>query len=182
MMIHFWENTFWAKTLLSFVFRGPNSAHPEVFRCANCNGTSFKALWWSVSPENTFWAKTSLSFIFRGPNSAHPEVFRCANCNGTSFKAVWWSISEKTHFGLKHHFPSNLEGQTQHTLKFCQLQLVHSFKAVWWSIYEKTHFRPKTLQFRGPNSPHPEVFIVPIAMVQVSKLYDDLFLRKHILG
>ena len=148
--------------------------------------TSFKAVWWSISEkthfglkhhfpsylegqtqhtlkfqacqlqlykfqscmmihfwENIFWAKTSLSLEFRGPNSVHPDVFRCANCNGTSFKAVWWSISEKTHFGLKHHFPLYLEGQTHHTLKFSG---------------------------------------VPIAMVQVSKLYDDLFLRKHILG
>ena len=186
MMICFWENTFWAKTSLSFVLSGPNSEHPEVLRHANHNGTSFKAVWWSISEkthfglkhhfplyleghtqytlrfsgmpmqwykfqscmmicfwENTFWAKTSLSFVFRGPNSAHPEVFRHAQCNGTSFKAVWWSISEKTHFGLKHHFPLYLEGQTLHTLRFSGMLN---------------------------------------AMVQVSKLYDDLFLRKHILG
>ena len=185
-MIHFWENTFWAKTSLSIVFRGPNSAHPEVFRCANCSGTGFKAVWWSISEKThlglkhhfplylegqtqctlrfslmqiskiqvsmlyddlflryTFWAETSLSFVFRGPNSVHPEVFWSANNNGTSFKAVWWSISEKTHFGLKHHFPLYLEGQTQCTLRFSG---------------------------------------VPISVVQVSKLYDDLFLRKYILG
>ena len=99
MMIHFWENTFWAKTSLSFVFRGPNSAHPEVFRHANHNGTRFQSCMMIHFWENTFWAKTSLSFVFRGPNSAHPEVFRCAHWNGTSFKAVWWSVSEKTHFG-----------------------------------------------------------------------------------
>ena len=228
MMIHFWENTFWAKTSLSFVFRGPNSAHPEVFRHANhngtsfkavwwsisekthfglkhhfllylegqtqctlrfsgmcnCNGTSFKAVWWSVSEkthfglkhhfplyfklctpwgcqacqsqwykfqscmmicfwENTFWAKTSLSFVFRGPIHLHPQVFRHANHNGTSFKAVWWPVSEKTHFGLKHHFPLYLEGQTLYTLRFSGM-------------------------------------LIP--MVQVSKLFNDPFLRKHILG
>ena len=43
MVICFQENTFWAKTSLFFVIRGPNSAHPEVFRHANCNETSFKA-------------------------------------------------------------------------------------------------------------------------------------------
>ena len=156
MMICFWENTFWAKTSLSFVFRGPNSmhlAHPEVFRHAKttffCNGTSFNAVYkfqnclmicfW----ENTFWAKTSLYFVLSSPNTEHPEVFRHANHNGTSFKAVWWSVSDKTHFGLKHHFPLYLEGQTLHTLRFSGM---------------------------------------PIVMVQVSKLYDDLFLRKHILG
>ena len=141
MMICFRENTFWAKTSLSFVFREPNSAHPEVFRCANHNGINFKAVWWSVSEKTHFGLKHL--FVFRGPNSAHPEVLRCANCNGSSFKAVWWSVSEKTHFGLKHHFPLYLEGQTQYTLRVSGLL---------------------------------------ITMVPVSKLYDDLFLRKDILA
>ena len=101
MMICFWQNTFWDKTSLLFVFRGWNSMHPEVFRHANHNGTSFKAVWWwSVLGQNTFWDKTSLSSLY-------------------------------------------LEGQT-----------------------------PCTLRFSG----------MPITMVQVSKLYDDLFLTKHILG
>ena len=183
----FQKTTFWAKTSLSFVFRGPNSVHPEVFRHANHNGTSSKGVWWSVSEkphfglkhhfplylegqtqctskfsgvpitmvqisklyddicllETTLWAKTSLSFVFRGPNSVHAEVFRHANHNGTNFKAVWWSVSEKPHFGLKHHFPLYLEGQTQCMLRFSGM---------------------------------------PITMVQVSKLYDDLFQRNHILG
>ena len=154
MMIHFSENIFGAKTLLSFVFTGPNSAHPEVFRHANHNGTSFKAVWWSIYEKThfglrklSFGAKTSLSFVvhLQGHHSEgqHPEVFRHANHNGTSFKAVWWSIYEKTHFSLKHHFPLYLQGQTQHTLRFSGM---------------------------------------PIAMVQVSKLYDDPFLRKHIWG
>ena len=73
----------------------------------------------------------------------HPEVFTHANHNGTSFKAVWWSVSDKTQIGLKHHFSLYLEGQIQHTLRFLGM---------------------------------------PITMVQVSKLYDDLFLTKHILG
>ena len=38
------NKTFWAKTSLSFAFRGPNSVHSEVFRHANHNGTSFKAV------------------------------------------------------------------------------------------------------------------------------------------
>ena len=33
----FLRNTFLAKTSLSFVFRGTNSVHPEVFRHANHN-------------------------------------------------------------------------------------------------------------------------------------------------
>ena len=73
----------------------------------------------------------------------HPEVFRHADCSGVGFKAVWWFISEKTHFGLKHHFPLYLEGQTQCNLKFSGM-------------------------------------LIP--MVQVSKLYDDPFLRNCILG
>ena len=187
MMICFRETTFWAKTSLSFVFRGPNSVHADIFRCANHNGTNFKAVWWSVSEKLHFGlkhhfplylegqtqcmltfsdvpitmvqdlklyddlfqrnhiliAKTSLSFVFRGPNSVHPEVFRHAIHNGTSSKGVWWPVSEKPHFGLKHHFPLYLEGQTQCILRFSNL---------------------------------------PFIMVQVVKVYDDLFQRNHILG
>ena len=95
--------------------------------------------------ETTFWAKTSLSFVFRGPNSVHADIFRCANHNGTSFKAVWWSVSEKLHFGLKHHFPLYLEGQTQCILKFSGVSIimVQEVKAVWWSVSEKPHFELK---------------------------------------
>ena len=132
MMICFWESTFWAKASFFFVFRGPNWVHPEIFSHANCNGTSFKPVWWTTF----LWGKT-----FRGPNSVHSEVFRSDDHNGTSFKAVWWSISEKTHFGLKHHFPLYLEYQIQ----FWGFQ-------VWW------------------------------LMVQVSKLYNDPFLKKTLLG
>ena len=113
------------------------------------------------------------------------------HCNGTSFKALHdlklYFFSDKTHFGLKHHFPSYLEGQTQHTLKFSGMLITMAqvSKLVSWSVSDKTHFGLKhhfrsylegqtqhTLKFSG----------VPIAMVQVSKLYDDPFLRKHILG
>ena len=101
-------------------------------------------------------------FVFRGPNSAHPEVLRCANCNGTSFKAVWWSVSEKTHFGLKHHFPLYLEGQTQHTLRVSEM-----FQSQWYQFqscmmicfWENTFWAKTSLSFvfREPNSAHPEV-------------------------
>ena len=193
MMICFWENTFWAKTSLFFIFRGPNtvnsevvrswcsqwykfqscmmicfwkthfglkhhfplfrgpnSVHPEVFRCDDHNGTSFKAVWWSVSEkQNTFWAKTSLFFVFRGPNTVHSEVFRCDDHNGTSFKAVWWSISEKTHFGLKHHFsfvfrvPNSVYPEVFRSDDHSGT----SFKAVWWSISEKKHILGITYHF-----------------------------------
>ena len=69
--------------------------------------------------ENTFWIK-------------HTEVSRHADHNGTSFKAVQWSISEKTHFGIKHHFPSYLEGQTKCTLRFAMVQC--------WLHFWETHF------------------------------------------
>ena len=113
MMIHFWENTFWPKTSLSFVFRVPNSVYPEVFRCDDHSGTSFKAVWWTASEKkNTFWVNISLFFVFRGPILVHSEVFRSDDHSGTSFKAVWWSISEKNTFWLKYHFSLYLEDQT----------------------------------------------------------------------
>ena len=123
MMICFRETTFWAKRSLSFVFRGPNSVHLR-FSDVPITMVQFQSCMMICFWETTFWAKTSLSFVFRGPNSVHPEhfVFRCANHNGTDFKAVWWFVSEKPHFGLKHHFPLYLEGQTQCTWGFqaCQ--------------------------------------------------------------
>ena len=187
MMIHFWENTFWAKTSLSFIFRGPNSAHPEVFRCANCNGTSFKALWWSVSVKNTFWAKTSLSFIFRGPNSAHPEVFRCVQLQCYKFQSFmmihFWENTfwAKTSLSLEFRGPNSAHPDVfRHANCNCT-----SFKAVWWSISKKTHFGLKhyfPLYLEGQTQHTLKFSGVPIEMVQVSKLYDDPFLRKHILG
>ena len=145
MMICFRENIFWAKTSLSLRFRGPNSAHPKVFRCANCNCTSFKAVWGSITEKTHFGLKHHFPWIFRWPNSVHPEVFSCISQLQLVqvSKLVWWSVSEKTHFGLKHHFPLYIEGQTQHTLKLSGMT---------------------------------------IAMVQFSKLNDNLFLRNHILG
>ena len=144
---------------------------------------SFKDLWWSISEKTHFGLKHHFPLIFRGPNSAHPEVFRHAMqlykfqlqwattflCKGPNavdmpigmIKVVWWS--EKTHFGLKHHFPLNLEGQTQHTLKFSgvPIAMVHVSKlyddpCVW----ENTFWAKTSLSFifRGQNSAHPEVF------------------------
>ena len=144
MMIHFWENTFWLKHpfllyleyQIQFTLRFSGVMITVVQVSKLYNDPFLK--------KNTFWDKTSLFFVFRGPNSVHSEVFRCDDHNGTSFKAVWWSISEKTHFGLKHHFSLYLEYQIQFTLRFSGLM---------------------------------------ITMVQVSKLYNDPFLKKkQILG
>ena len=180
MMIHFWENTIWPKTSLSFVFRGPNSAHPEVFRHANCNGTSFKAVWWSVFEKTHFGLKHYLPFIFRGPNSAHPDVLAWQLQKFQSCMMIF-------PFALKHYFPSYLEGQTQQTLQVFRCANCNgtSFKAVWWSISEKTHFGLKhhfPLYLEGQTQYTLKFSGVPIAMVQVSKLYDDPFMRNHILG
>ena len=163
MMICFWENTFWAKTSLSFVFRGLNTAHPEVFRHANHNGTSFKAVWWPVSDKTHFGLKHHFPLYLEGPHSVHPEVFRHANNNGTSFKAVWWSVSDKTHFGLKHHFPLYLEGQTLHApwgFQVCCFQWYRFQSCLMIHFWENTFWAKTSLSFvfRGPNSAHPEVF------------------------
>ena len=140
---------FGLKASLSFVFSGPNSVHSEVFRCDDHNGTTFKAVWWSVSEKNTFWAKTSLFFIVRGPNSVHSEVFRSDDHNGTSFKAAWWSIAEKTHFGLKHPFILYLEYQTQFTLRFSgvMITVVQVSKLYDEPASEKKHILGQSITF-----------------------------------
>ena len=138
--------------------------------------------------ENTFWAKTSLSFVFRGWNLVYPEVLRCDDDNGTSFKAVRWSVSEKALFGLKHHFPLYLEGQTQWTLRlsghamFTMLQVSKLYDDLFLKTTHlglKDHF---SLYLKGQTQCTLRFSGVMITMAQVSKLYDDLFLRKHFLG
>ena len=156
MMIHFWENTFWPKTSLSFVFRVPNSVYPEVFRCDDHNGTSFKAVWWSISEKKThFGIKHTLFFVFRGPNSVHSEVFRCHS--GTSFKAVWWSL-RKTHFGNISLFIVFSVPK----LRFSGLMMtVVQVSKLYNEFLKKNTFWAKMslfFVFSGPNSVHSEVF------------------------
>ena len=161
MMICFWENTFWAETSLSFVFRGQNPVYPEV-SAMPITMVQVSKLYDDPFLRNTFWAETSLSFVFRGQNSVHPEAFRHADCNGINFKAVWWSVSEKTYFGLKHHFPLYLEGKAQCTLRFqpCQLQWYKFQSCMMICFWENTFSAETSLSFvfRGQNSVHPEVF------------------------
>ena len=146
MMIHFWENTFWAKTSLFFVFRGAKLSAPWGFQVWWSQWYKFQSCMMIHFWENTFWHKTSLFFVFRVPNSVHPEVFRSWWSQWYKFQSCmmihFWK--EKHILRLKHHFSLYLEGQTQCTLRFSG---------------------------------------VMITMVQVSKLYDDPFLKKkHILG
>ena len=186
MMICFWQNTFWDKTSLSFLFRGPNSAHPEVFRHANHNGTSFKAVWWSVSDKTHFVIKHHFSLYLEDQT---PCTLRFSGMPITMVQVSklyddqFWENTfwDKTSLLFVFRGPNSMHpdvfrhGNHNGT----------SFKAVWWSVSDKTHFgikhhfslyledqTPCTLRFSG----------MPITMVQVSKLYDDLFLTKHILG
>ena len=186
-MICFRETTFWAKTSLSFVFRGPNSVLSEVFRHAIHNGTSFKAVWWSVSEKPHFGLKHYFPLYLESQTQCTLKFFRCVNHNDTNFKAVWWSVSEKKHFGLKHHFPLYLEGpnSVHPEVIRCANHNGTNFTAVWWSVSEKPHFEPKHhfhLYLEGQTQYTSMFSAVPITMVQISKLYDDLFVRNHIVG
>ena len=89
MMIHFWENTFWAKTspLLSYL-EGQTQHNPEVFRHANCNDTSFKAVWWSISEKTHFGLKHHFPSYLEG-QTQHTLNYQACHCNGTSLKDVW---------------------------------------------------------------------------------------------
>ena len=110
------------------------------------SGTSFKAVWWSISEKNAFWAKTSLFFVFRGPNSVHSEVFRS-----------WWSQWYKFQSCMMIHFweKKHILAKTSLSFVFRGPNSVYpevfrcddhngtvSFKAVWWSQWfsKKTHF------------------------------------------
>ena len=137
--------------------------------------------------ESTFWAKASFFFVFRGPNWVHPEIFSHANCNGTSFKLYDEPLLKKYNFWAKTSLFFVIRGPNSvHSEVFrSDDHNGTSFKAVWWSISEKTHFGLKhhfplyleyqiqfNLRFSG----------VMITMVQVSKLYNDPFLKKTLLG
>ena len=144
MMIHFWRKTHFGLTYhFSLYLEGQTSVHPEVFRSDDHNGTSFKAVWWSISEKNTFWAKTSLFFVFRGQTQCTLRFSGVMITMVQVSKLYNDPFSEKnTHFGLKYHFSLYLEGQTQCTLRFSGHDDPSGtgFKAVWWSVSEKTHF------------------------------------------
>ena len=133
------------------------------------------------------WGKTHFSQNSVFTPSAYPEVFRHANHNGTSFKAVWWSIYEKTHFSLKHHFPLYLQGQTQHTLRLSGMPITMvQVSKLYDDPFQRKHIlglkHHFPLYLEGQTQCTLRFSGMPIAMVQVSKLYDDPFLRKYIWG
>ena len=138
MMICFWENTFWTKTSLSFVFTGPNSVHPEVFRHANCNGTSFKAVQWSVSQKTHSGLKHHFPLYLQGQTQ---HTLR-----------LWWSQWYKFQSCMMIHFwDITFWAKTSLSFVFTGPNSVHpevfrhancngtSFKAVQWSVSQKTH-------------------------------------------
>ena len=151
MMIHFWENTFWAKTSLFIVFRVPNFSYTLRFSGLMSTMAQVSKLYDDpfLKKRNKFWDKTSLFFVFRESNSVHSEVFRSDDHNGTNFKAVWWSISEKTHFGLKHSlsFVFRVPNSVYPEVFRSDEHNGTSFKAVWWSISEKKHILGQSITF-----------------------------------
>ena len=186
MMICFWENTFWANTSLFFVFRGPNSAHSEVFRHANCNGTSFKALWWSISEKTHFGLKhhfplcleSQTQCILRFSDMPITMVQVSKLYDDLFLRNTFWA---KTSLFFVFREPNSAHPEVFRHANHNGT----SFKAVWWCISEKTHFGIKhhfSLYLEGQTQHTLRFSGMPITMVQVSKPYDDPFLRKHILG
>ena len=186
MMIHFWENTLRVKTLLSFVFRGPNSAHPEVFTCSNCNGTSFKAVWSSVSEKIHFGLKCHFP-SYLGGQTQHTLNFQACHLQWHKFQSCMMINFWENTFWAKTSLSFEFRGpNTAHpeVLRHGNCNGPH-FKSLWWSISEKTHWGLKhyfPLYLEGQTQHTLKFLRVLIAMVQVSKLYDDLFQRKYIFG
>ena len=99
-----------------------------------------------------------------------------------------------THFWKKNTFWAKTslsfvfrEPNSEHSEVFrCDVHNDTSFKAVWWSISEKkTHFRIKhhfSLYLEGQTQCTLSFSAMPIAIVQVYKLYDDLFLNTTHFG
>ena len=90
------------------------------------------------------------------------------------------TISEKTHFGLKHHFPVYLEGQTQCTLRSSAMliAMVQVSELHDDPFLSKTHFGLKhhfPLYLEGQTQHTLRFLGMLIALVLVSNLYDDPF-------
>ena len=166
---------------------GQTQVYPGVFRHADPNGTGFKVVWWSISEKTHFGIKHHFPLYLEGQTKC---ILRFP---GMPITLVQVSklyndpfLKKKTHFGIKHHFPLYLEGQTQVYPEVFRHADPNGtgFKVVWWSISEKTHFGIKhhfPLYLEGQTQQTLRFSGVSIAMVQVSKPYDDLFLQKHIL-
>ena len=190
MMIHFWKkDKFWDKTSLFFVFREPNSVHSEVFRSDDHNGTSFKAVWWSISEKTHFGLKhhfplyleyqTQFTLRFSGLMITVVQVSKLYD-EPLLKKSTFWA---KASLFFVFRGPNSVYSEVFR----CDDHNGTSFKAVWWSVSEKKkhilgikhHF---SLYLEGQTQCTLRFSGVMITMVQVSKLYDDPFLRKHILG
>ena len=161
--------------------------HPEVFRHANHNGTSFKAVWWSISEKIYLGLKHYFPLYLQG-QPQHTLRFSGMPITMVQVSKLYDDLfHEKTHFGAKTSLTFVFTGPTSvHPEVFRHAN--HngtSFKAVWWSISEKIylglkHYFPLYLQ--GQTQHTLRFSGMPITMVQVSKLYDDPFMRKHILA
>ena len=190
MIICFWEITFWTKTSLYFIFRGPNSAHPEVYQACQLQWYTFESCMMIHFWENTFWA-TNITFLWY----LEDQTLCILMFSGVPIALVEVSklyddpFLRKHILGYKHHFPFIFRGPNSahpDVFKACQLQWYKFQSCMMIHFWENT-FWAKTSTFlfifRRPNSVHPDVFkACQLHLVQVSKLYDDPFLRKHILG
>ena len=180
MMIHFWENTFWAINITSLSYlEGQTLCTLMIFRHVPfATGTSLKAVWWTISDKTHFGLKHYLSFEFRWQNSAHPlkfsgmyqfQWYKFQNCTMIHF----W---EKTFWAINITLLSYLEGQTQHNLmivqacansnwyKFQSCMMIHFWENTFWA---KTS--PFLSYLEGQTQHTLKLSGMPIAMVQVWK-------------
>ena len=184
----FLKKKIWDKTSLFFVFRGPKSVYPEVFRCDDHNGTSLKAVWWSISEKTHFGLKHHFSLYLQY------QIQFTLRFSGLMITVVQVSklydepLLKKSTFWAKASlfFVFSGPNSVHSEVLWCDDHNSRSFKAVWWFVSEKKntfgikhHF---SLYLEGQTQCTLRFSGVMITVVQVSKLYDDLFLRKHILG
>ena len=177
------KNTFWANISLFFVFRGPIFSALWGFE-----------VWWSqwyivsklydepLLRKTHFGLTASLFFVFREPNSVHSEGSQ-----------VWWSQWHKFQSCMMICFWENtFWAKTSLFIVFSVPNSVYpevfrsddhsgtNFKAVGWTASEKSTFWAKPslfFEFSGQTQCTLRVSGVMIMMAQVSKLYDDLFLK-----
>ena len=144
MMICFWQNTFWDKTSLSSLYlEGQTPLTLEVFRHANHNGTSFKAVWWSVSDKTHFGLKHQLSFVFRGPKFSTPWGFQACQSQWYKFQSCmmicYWQNTfwDKTSLlfvfrRAKLHAPWGFQACQSQCYKFQSCMMICFWQNTFW--------------------------------------------------
>ena len=187
-----YDDPFWRKHILGYkitflcIWRVKLSA-PWGFQACWLQWCTYQSCMMIYFWENTFWVKHHFPLYLEG------QVQCTLSFSGMLIPMVQVSKLYDDPFLRKHILGYNITFFCIWRVKVsAHLQVFRHadcsgahIKAVWWFISEKTHFGLThlfSLYLEGQSQCTLRFSGMLIAVVYISKLYDDLFLRKHILG